>query len=131
MNIKMQQIDQEIFTVDQLAKLFCCDSETVASRLISGDLPGLKVGRSWLIPRQALIDRINQKANDEAAIRRNINRSLNDQKIKNTDIAFNAYEEDPKERSISPLLPTSSLKVGRKRRLPPTLPKISSITGKN
>ncbi|XJC73372.1 helix-turn-helix domain-containing protein [Delftia tsuruhatensis] len=66
----MKRADAEILTVNDLAELFACDKETVAARLTSGDLPGVKVGRGWIVPRQALFERLNEKAREEAAARR-------------------------------------------------------------
>jgi excisionase family DNA binding protein len=58
----MMRAEEEILTVDDLARLFGCDKETAAARLTSGDMPGVKVGRGWIIPRQAFFARLNEKA---------------------------------------------------------------------
>lgn len=60
----------EPYTVDTLAALLGCDTDTAAERLNSGDLPGLKFGRGWIIPAEALHARLNEKAIQEAAARR-------------------------------------------------------------
>ncbi|WP_160310746.1 helix-turn-helix domain-containing protein [Delftia tsuruhatensis] len=114
----MKRADAEILTVDDLAELFSCDKETAAARLNSGDLPGVKVGRGWIIPRQALFERLNEKAREEAAARRS-----------QQSAAVGAYLTKDKAQKITPaLLPShSQLKQrGRKRREPPALPPIPS-----
>lgn len=117
----MTRADAEILTVDDLAELFGCDKETAAARLTRGDLPGVKVGRGWIIPRQALLERINQKAHEEAAARRQCFELVH-------------TTEATRGRDISGLLPLPdssvtvsppvALKGGRKRRIPPTLPSL-------
>lgn len=57
-------------TVEQVAEMLLCDKETVAERLNRGDLPGLKFGRSWVIPTAALFQRLNDLALEEAACRK-------------------------------------------------------------
>ncbi|WP_333907132.1 helix-turn-helix domain-containing protein [Delftia acidovorans] len=108
----MKRADAEILTVDDLAELFGCDKETAAARLTSGDLPGVKVGRGWIIPRQALFERLNEKARHESEMRRSNNKNLLEEanetrKIKNTPTALIANR-----------------KLGRKRREPPPLPNL-------
>lgn len=101
--------DEEIFTVPELARLFNCDSETVSMRLLNGDLPGLKVGRGWIVPRKALFERLNEKAHEEAAMRRQENLSSN-----------NGQKFSSKITNHISILP--AVARGRKRRLPPPLP---------
>jgi excisionase family DNA binding protein len=59
-----------IYNVTQVAQLLGCTEEIVAERINSGDLPGVKFGRSWVIPADALRERLNQKALEEARERR-------------------------------------------------------------
>lgn len=59
-----------IYTVTQVAEMLGCTEEVVAERLNQGDLPGVKYGRSWVIPADALRDRLNEKALAEAKERR-------------------------------------------------------------
>ena len=59
-----------IYTVTQVAEMLGCTEEVVAERLNKGDLPGVKYGRSWVIPADALRDRLNEKALAEAKERR-------------------------------------------------------------
>lgn len=60
----------EILTIETVAELLHCDEKTVAERLLSGDLPGAKFGRGWIVPAQALFQRVNELAVEEAAARR-------------------------------------------------------------
>jgi len=117
----MMRADDEILTVDDLAKLFSCDKETAAARLTSGDLPGVKVGRGWIIPRQALFERLNQKALEEAAARREQQSViLEDAKRRGTKIRI-------RTETLSSTHPNIHLpkKKGRKRREPPLLPSLT------
>ena len=56
--------------VEAVADLLDCEVETVNGRALSGDLPGLKFGRSWVFPVVALEARLNEMAAEEAAARR-------------------------------------------------------------
>lgn len=118
----MKRVDAEILTVDDLAELFACDKETAAARLTSGDLPGVKVGRGWIIPRQALFERLNEKAREEAAARR----AQQAVTVKRTDRFgknAKAVAESLTEPMPSVFLPTAAVaKGGHKRRIPPPLP---------
>ena len=118
----MKRADAEILTVDDLAELFACDKETAAARLNSGDLPGVKVGRGWIIPRQALFERLNDKAREEAAVRREqqaLARQAGQQRGKTASQASPRLLAQP----ASALLPADSkAQKGRKRRIPPILP---------
>lgn len=59
-----------IYNVAQVAELLGCTEEIVAERIHTGDLPGVKFGRSWVIPEEALRARLNEKALAEAKERR-------------------------------------------------------------
>lgn len=63
-------IEAEFLSIDQVASLLRCDKNSVAERLTSGDLPGLKFGRGWVVPAAALIARVNELAVAAAADRR-------------------------------------------------------------
>lgn len=60
----------EILTIEAVANILQCDERTVSERLVSGDLPGAKFGRSWIIPSVALFQRVNDIATEESAERR-------------------------------------------------------------
>lgn len=60
----------EILTVEQVADLLKCDTTTAAERIKSGELPGVKFGRSWIIPKPAFDQRINELAVEQAEARR-------------------------------------------------------------
>lgn len=56
--------------VEAVADLLDCEVDTVNARALSGDLPGVKFGRSWVFPTTALEARLNELAIEEAAARR-------------------------------------------------------------
>lgn len=59
----------DILTTDEVADLLQCDVVTVEGKLRRGELPGIKPGRSWMCPRVALLDALNQQARENVAIR--------------------------------------------------------------
>lgn len=113
--------DAEILNTVELAKLLGCDKETAEKRIIAGDLPGSKFGRGWIIPRRALIERINEMAMNDAAERR---------------AALEAERSTAAgrgQRSIagpSPMLPTTEAAkpLRGQRRKPPPLPSMAQAT---
>lgn len=52
----------DILTEEQVAALLDCEVKTVQAKARSGELPGLKIGRPWLFPREALMARLNEMA---------------------------------------------------------------------
>lgn len=107
--------DSEIYTAQQLADLLGCDKETAEARIREGDLPGVKFGKGWVVPRQAFIERVNEMAREEAAKRRA--KLLGEQTA--------AVERGQAAAAPSPLLPTSTPRPTReKRRTPPALPRL-------
>lgn len=52
------------------AALLCCTPETIEDRLRDGTLPGVKFGRSWVIPTQALEQTLCELALTQARERR-------------------------------------------------------------
>jgi excisionase family DNA binding protein len=51
-----------ILTVSQVAAMLACTEATVRELLNAGHLPGVKYGRDWVIPLEALLERVNQAA---------------------------------------------------------------------
>jgi excisionase family DNA binding protein len=49
-------------TVDQVAELFDCSADTVEQETREGRLPGIKLGRAWRFPREALLQVLNERA---------------------------------------------------------------------
>ncbi|MNL84786.1 Helix-turn-helix domain protein [compost metagenome] len=45
-----------------MADLLDCEPSTVEEKARNHELPGVKIGRSWLFPRQALMQRLNEMA---------------------------------------------------------------------
>lgn len=108
-------IDSEIYTAQQLAELLGCDKETAEARIRQGDLPGVKFGKGWIVPRQAFIERVNEMAKEEAAIRR---QQLSNEKAE-------ALKKGKLAENASPLLPSSINRISKSnRRVPPPLPSV-------
>lgn len=61
----MHALADELLTVDQVAGLFDCSAETVELETREGRLPGIKLGRSWRFPREALLKVLNDRAIEE------------------------------------------------------------------
>lgn len=59
-------IDPAILGIEELAKLLRCKEEMASTLLAQGVLPGLRFGRSWIVPRQSLLVRLNKLALDQA-----------------------------------------------------------------
>jgi excisionase family DNA binding protein len=55
---------------DQCAELLRCTPEQVEELARGGDLPALKIGRSWLFVRSDLLSYLAEKAREEAQERR-------------------------------------------------------------
>lgn len=52
----------DLLSADDVAGVLDCTAETVTAKLSRGELPGVKIGRSWRIPRAALIEHLNAQA---------------------------------------------------------------------
>lgn len=52
----------DILSVRQVADLLCCSAETIEDKARRGNIPGIKFGRSWMFPREALLGRLNVMA---------------------------------------------------------------------
>ena len=53
---------KDILTESQVAELLDCETSTVQEKLRTGWLPEVKIGRSWIIPRSALLEALHMKA---------------------------------------------------------------------
>lgn len=60
----------EAYTLEEAAVILDCQPETAVERIVSGELPGIKFGRSWILPRDAFSQRLNEIALEESAQRR-------------------------------------------------------------
>ena len=56
------EVSDELLTVEQVAAMFDCSTETIELETRERRLPGLKLGRSWRYPRQALMRVLNERA---------------------------------------------------------------------
>lgn len=59
-----------VLKAEQVAELLDCEVSTLCERAASGDLPGLKMGRSWIFPAEALERRLNELATEGSERRR-------------------------------------------------------------
>jgi excisionase family DNA binding protein len=57
----------DILTEAEVAKLLDCEPSTAQALAREGKVPAIKAGRSWLFPRQALIDWANDQARKNMA----------------------------------------------------------------
>lgn len=103
------------YTIPEVAQILLCDEETAASRVIQGDLPGIKFGRSWVIPVQAFFQRLNELALEEAETRR---QELQGERDK---AKAKAAKAQGSTDLLSVSVPTPAQR-GRQRRTPPPLP---------
>jgi excisionase family DNA binding protein len=55
-------MSEDILNKDQVAKLLDCEPSTVEEKARNHELPAVKIGRSWLFPREALMQRLNEMA---------------------------------------------------------------------
>lgn len=63
----MRSAVDDLLTVDDVATMFDCSTETVELETREGRLPGLKLGRAWRYPREALLQVLNERAIAEMA----------------------------------------------------------------
>jgi excisionase family DNA binding protein len=105
-------------TIEQAAEVLQCDTDTAALRFNSGELPGVKFGRRWVIPAPAFFKRLNELALEEADRRRR---------------ELAAEREAAAKRAAAPqLLPVGTTASapgtrGRRRQPLPTLPSLQSM----
>ena len=59
-----------VLDVDKVAELLSCEPTTVQGQARRGELPELKLGRDWVFPFGALLQRLDEFALDGAAKRR-------------------------------------------------------------
>lgn len=67
---KLQSLPLDIMNADQLAEILGCEVETVHERTNAGDLPGIKFGRSWCYPLEAVKPWLCELAKTEALERK-------------------------------------------------------------
>ena len=59
-----------VLDVDAAAQLLRCEPTTLEERARLGQLPGLKIGKCWIFPTGALLQRLDELALEEATARR-------------------------------------------------------------
>lgn len=105
----------DTLTIPDVAKILLCDDETAAERVIKGELPGVKFGRSWVIPAAAFFQRLNELALEEAERRRKEREGEREEAAaKGARAAANT--------SQAPAVLSVAVQRGRVRRVPPPLP---------
>lgn len=52
----------DFLKLEEIAEMLQCEPETVLECARSGKLPAVKFGRSWVFPREAFFQRINELA---------------------------------------------------------------------
>ena len=53
---------KEILSVEEVCELLQCEPYSLGEAVRSGRLPGIKYGRSWVFPSEALIKVLNEQA---------------------------------------------------------------------
>lgn len=66
----IKKSEQSVYSVDEAAAILECTRASVETHLRSGRLPGLKFGRSWVLPVEAFAQAINALAISEATAKR-------------------------------------------------------------
>jgi hypothetical protein len=61
---------KQILKIADLMEIFDCTNQQVEKLAREGVLPGLRIGRSWTFPAEALLSALNAKAVADAAERR-------------------------------------------------------------
>ena len=65
-----------VLSSEQVAEMLLCDVTTVHEQSLKGNLPGLKFGRAWCFPTDALAARLSELALAEAERRRATGKAL-------------------------------------------------------
>lgn len=102
----------EAYSINEVADILGCEAETAVERIVAGDLPGLKFGRGWIVPREAFSQRLNEIALEEAQTRRQA-RAAGSKAVKVIQHARSAVA-------------APSSRPGRVARVPPALPGLNA-----
>jgi excisionase family DNA binding protein len=70
MSAALSSLIEDLLTVEQVAAAFECSAETVELEAREGLLPGIKLGRTWRFPRDALLQVLNDRALAEMSRRK-------------------------------------------------------------
>ena len=60
------QFTDELLSVEAVASALDCADTTVEEHVRTGHLPGIKLGRSWVFPRTALLQSLSEMARNQA-----------------------------------------------------------------
>lgn len=53
---------KDVMSKDEVAEILDCEPVTVEEKARTGELPGVKFGRSWIFPKTALLECLHTKA---------------------------------------------------------------------
>lgn len=104
---------QEPLSVEEAATIMDCSEEIIVRHIEVGDVPAVKWGRGWRIPRAAFMDRLNQLALQLADERR---------AAAQQPAVAQATSRAARATIVTPI------QRGRTRRQPPRLPDLSGLT---
>jgi excisionase family DNA binding protein len=111
----------DLLTVEQAAHFLNCSMLTVERKLRGAQLPGIKYGRSWMIPKAALLTVINEEALAAAMTMLEQRRRANHQQAPATSpgpaTPMATHQEEPRGHPGRPRLPRTPTSVP-----PPPLP---------
>lgn len=65
----------EVYSLSEAANILNCNSKKTVECVESGDLPGLKIGRSWIFPKVAFAQRLNELALEQSYTRKRLRNS--------------------------------------------------------
>jgi len=102
-HILPQLIEGAPYTMAEVMAMLDCAEEAVVARIGSGELTAVKFGRSWVFPRAAFHESLNELARIEAGRRR---------------------AELEAKRTATSAITQARKKPGVRRRAPPALPSI-------
>lgn len=112
-------LSKSLLDIDQVAALLRCDADTAADRLNRGELPGMKFGRGWIVPAEALYRRLNEMAIEEAERRRTDQHHALDDGVRNV--------RDAEPMPCMAAAQSTTGQRGRKRRAAPDLSRYSGL----
>jgi hypothetical protein len=58
------------YSIEEIKEILGCEEAAAIRRIDAGDLAAVKIGRSWIFPKAAFDQRLNELALEEAAERR-------------------------------------------------------------
>ena len=115
----MPDLFREFITVEGIALVLLCTEHQVIELLRNGTLPGMKPGRSWVIPRVAFITAVNAWAERAAHDVAQVAQDLDAQRL-DDELRTQASRDEQ-----HPSLPSRGRGRGRSRTVMPSLESLS------